>query len=273
MLFPPITPSTSVELNLPKRPNWGDPQTPPLPKTPSEWFALKFPDAVSRYGCPFLEVRQSSCDGFTRITPISLNHDFFAGMLGGDAKLCHKVIYYEPEMQFYYRDPIQNVFKPTTAEKLQAYYRAMMLRCAQELNGETDKLNLFSEFRCDKNARTVTNRAKSILAADASFFSASSPNQRIRGPELHERIARRFVDELLTAEPGNVLLLADAYAAYIKLVQQQNLETIKRSEFKAMVVPLVQDQFGICLRNDLVIDERSGIRGWKNVKLIQALPR
>lgn len=35
---------------------------------------------------------------------------------------------------------------------------------------------------------------------------------------------------------------------------------------------LVQDQFGVCLRNDLVINERSGIRGWKNVKLVQTVP-
>jgi hypothetical protein len=82
-------------------------------------------------------------------------------------------------------------------------------------------LNLFNEFRSDKVAKQVTNRAKSVLAADSSFFSATSNNQRIRGIELHERIARRFVDALLTCEPGNVLLLADAYAVFCKLVKQK----------------------------------------------------
>jgi len=186
-------------------------------------------------------------------------------MLGGDAKLCHKVIYYEPEMQFYYHEPIQNVFMPTTAEKLQTYYRAMMLRCAQELNGETDILNLFSEFRSDKNARAVTNRAKSILAAGSEFFSATSPHARIKGIELTERIARRFVEEMLTAEPGKVLLLADAYAVFCDYLKQQNHAQIKRSDFKSVVEPLIREQFNVCLRNDLRIDERSGIRGWKNL--------
>src|ERR1019366_5987535 len=128
------------------------------------------------------EVRESSCDGFTRFTPIVLNYDFFAGMLGGDVKLSHSIIYYEPEMMFYYREPVLQVYKPTTAEKLQNYYRAMLLRSAQELNAETDKLNLFAEFRSDKNARAVTNRAKSVLAAGQDFFSTTSPPQRIRGP-------------------------------------------------------------------------------------------
>src|ERR1017187_309892 len=120
MLYPP-TSSANIELNLPKKEHWIDYNTPPKPRTPSEWFALRFPDAVSRYGCPFLEIRQSSTDGFVRITPISINTDFFAGMLGGNVKFGHSVIYYEPEMMFYYREPIQQLYKPTTAEKLQNY--------------------------------------------------------------------------------------------------------------------------------------------------------
>jgi len=45
--------------------------------------------------------------------------------------------------------------------------------------------------------------------------------------------------------------------------------TVKRSEFKAMMVPLIQEQFNVCLRNDLKIDERQGVRGWKNMRMIQ----
>ena len=78
-------------------------------------------------------MRQTSCDGFSRITPISINLDFFAGMIGGDFRLGHSVVYFEPEMQFYYYEPGQKLYKPTSPEKLQNYYRAMMLRCATEL--------------------------------------------------------------------------------------------------------------------------------------------
>jgi hypothetical protein len=216
-------------------------------------------------------MRESSCDGFSRVNPISINVDFFAGMLGGDKRLGHSVIYFEPELQFYYREPVPNIYKPTTPEKLQNYYRAMMLRCVQELGNETDKLNLFVEFRSDKTAKAVVHRAKSILAADSSFFSATSPHQRIRGIELHERLAIKFVDELLTADSGKILMLHDAYAAFCSLLKQRELEPVKRSDFKAIVVPLIRNEFDVALRNDLVVDGRQGVRGWKNVKLIQTV--
>jgi hypothetical protein len=260
---------TRLELNLPKR-NWIE--EPAKPSTPSEWFAHKFPEAASRFGCPFLEMRQTTYDGFNKVTPISINTDFFAAMLGGDAALGHSVVYFEPEMQFYYREPVQNLYKPTTPEKLQNYYRAMLLRCAQEMGGEVDMLNLFTEFRSDKNARAVTNRAKSILATSPDFFSATSPHQRIKGVELHERLARKFVDELLSVESGQVLMLADAYTAFCSLLKQRELEPVKRSDFKAMVGPLIRDQFKVALRNDLVVDERQGVRGWKNLRLTQTVP-
>jgi hypothetical protein len=78
---------------------------------------------------------------------------------------------------------------------------------------------------------------------------------------------------MLTAEPGSVLLLPDAYAAFCNYLKQQQHESIKRSEFKAVVIPLIRDQFNVCLRNDLRIDERSGVRGWKNVRYCsQTLP-
>ena len=269
MLYPPPTASTSIELNLPKKPNWGELQTPPVPKTPSEWFGLKFPDAIARYGCPFLEARQSSCDRFTRITPIALNHDFFAGMLGGDAKLGHSVIYYEPEMQFYYHEPIQNVFMPTTAEKLQTYYRAMMLRCAQELNGETDKLNLFSEFRSDKNARAVTNRAKSVLACSYEFFSATSPHQRIRGPELHERLMRKLVETMLEPCQDSMVTVTQAYNVFCRMVQQSQLGPMKRSHFKPTMVDLVSQQFGLGLRRDVPDVNNRHQEAWKGVRLLE----
>ena len=258
-----------LELNLPHQHFLDGPQ---IPKTPSEWFSLKFPDAVKRFGCPFLEMRQSSVDGFLRIVPVSINLDFFAGMLAGDSTLGHSVVYFETDMQFYYFEPLQNLYRSTTPEKLQIYYRAMMLRCGQELGGEVDKLNLFQEFRSDRISKAVIQRAKSVLAASPEFFSSTSPHTRIKGIELHERLARKFVEELLCAESGQVLLLADAYAHFVKLLKQQNLDVIKRPEFKAMVTPIIQDEFTVGLRNDLVVDGKSGIRGWKNVRLVQSLP-
>ncbi len=205
------------------------------------------------------------------ILPVSINLDFFAGVLGGRRDLGHHVIYYQPEMDWYFKD-CDGMYKTTSADKLATLYRSLIMKCASEMPGSVHKLNLFHEYRSDKTSKAVVQRAKSILAADSSFFGAESENQRVRGVELHERIARKFVEELLTAAPGNVLLLADAYASFLNLAKQNNLDPLKRSDFKAMVVPFVQEKFAVCLRNDLKIDERSGVRGWKNVGMIQTGP-
>ncbi len=259
--------STHLELNLPGVGAFAPHAPRQRAKTASVYFAEMFPDAAKQHGCPFVEIRDQLPDGQYTITPISVNVDFFAGALGGDSRLGHSIIYYEPEMQWYYREPHLQLYKTTTAEKLQNLYRALLMRAAQELPAENNLVNLCIEFRSDKTAKAVVHRAKSILAADSSFFSATSPHQRIRGGiEFTERIARRFVEEMLSSEPGNVLLLADAHDAFCKYLKLQQHEPIKRSDFKAVVEPLIRDQFNVCLRNDLRIDERSGVRGWKNMR-------
>ena len=144
----------------------------------------------------------------------------------------------------------------------------MLIKCAEELSGSVDIFKLFLEFRSDQTTKAIIQRAKSILAADQEFFSATSPHQRIRGNELHERLARRFVEDLLTSEPGQILMLHDAYTTFCSMLKQHELAPLKRSDFKAMVVPMIRDEFNVALRNDLVVDERSGVRGWKNVKMI-----
>src|ERR1700734_2023717 len=75
MAYPEQQIFSTLELNLPKKRHWTEEQTLVKPTTPSEWFASLFPSHVKQYGCPFLEMRESTCDGFTRVTPISINVD------------------------------------------------------------------------------------------------------------------------------------------------------------------------------------------------------
>src|SRR5271170_6598838 len=100
------------------------------------------------------------------------------------------------------------------------------------------------------------------------MLTLTSPHTRIKGIELHERVARKFVDELLTGEPGQILRLADAYAVFRSLLKQRDLPDIKRSEFKAVVGSLIRDQFDLGLRNDL-ISQQSQVQqcGWKGLRL------
>jgi hypothetical protein len=257
-----------LELNLPK-PEWAA-ELSRQTITPAVWFAKLFPTQTNQFGCPLLEMRQSSCDGFSRVTPISLNIDFFAAMLGGDPDLHHSVVYFEPEMQFYYFEPVQTIYLPTTPEKLQNYYRAMILRCAQELGGEADKLNLFVEFRSDKNAKAVVNRAKSVLAVGPDFFSATSPHHRVKGSELFERVARVMVDQMLEQRPDSILTVTQAYNVFCKLSHQRNLGQLKRSMFKHMMSDLVKDAYGVCLRNDVPDSENHQQQGWRGLNVVEA---
>ena len=183
------------------------------------------------------------------------------------------MVYFEPDMQFYYLEHFLTIYKPVSSEKLQGLYRGLLLRSAAILKSINAKLNIWAEFRSDKNARLVVQRAKSVLAADSSFFSATSQHTRIKGIELHERVARKFVEELLVCEPGQIMLLTDAFSTFCNLLKQNSLEPVKRADFKNMVVPLIKDQFDVCLRNDLRIDERQGVRGWKNLRMLnQTVP-
>ena len=67
-------------------------------------------------------------------------------------------------------------------------------------------------------------------------------------------------------------MLADAYMAFCRLLKERELAPVKRSDFKAMVVPIVKQEFDCSPRNDLVVDVKQGIRGWKNIRLNHALP-
>ena len=235
----------------------------PTPTTPNEWFVLKYSLAYENHGSPFLELVEPIDQFSHQVLPITINIDFFAACLGGRKDLGHSVIYYESEMQWYFKD-WDGVFKPTSPEKLMNLYRALMMKCCEEMPGNVNKLNLFHEFRSDRNAKAVVQRAKSILAASPEFFSATSNNLRIRGIEMFERVARKFVSELLTSEPGEILRVNDAFAVFRRLLKEREMPDIKRSDFKAVLVPLMKDQFNVCLRNDL---GGSG-RGWKNVKML-----
>src|SRR5437870_68137 len=92
-----------LELNVYKPDPWplSNQTFPAQPKTPGEWFSFHFPDQARIYGAPFIELREKHLHGFQTITPLSINLDFFAAVLGGDERLGHRVIYLEHELQFY----------------------------------------------------------------------------------------------------------------------------------------------------------------------------
>ena len=240
------------------------------PTTPSEWFSCKFPVQAQIHGCPFIELAEDIADGLKKINPLSANLDFLASILGGDEKMGHKVIYLEGEMQWYYLDQPSNIFKPTTPEKLGNLLRAYLIRCAEELPDSVHKLNLFLEFRSDKTIRAVIHRAKSILSADHTFFSTNSKSARQKGPEMHERLAKVFVEQILERQPGEVLTLTNAYLVFIEFLKQKSMVPVKRSIFKGMFAPLIRDAFNLGLRNDVIdLATNHQTAGWKGLRALE----
>jgi len=241
------------------------------PMTPNLWFEQRFPGQTAQFGPAFLELRQTGA-GYTRTTPISINIDLFASIYS-DAKLGLSIIYFESDMMFYYNSAFQPVYRPVSPEKLQNLYRGFLIKCALSLNDETNIFNLFHEFRSDRVARQVANRAKSVLAADHTFFSAQSKHQRIRGIELNERLAKVFVEQVLERVPGETLLLTDAYLHFCEFLRRRDMPTVKRQVFKALVPPVIQEQYELGIRNDIRDLTGGGWHcGWKGIRVLDLEP-
>ena len=256
----------NLNLYRPNPSSFIDP-APRLPRTPNEWFGQRYPDQFQKFGSPFLELNQR-VDQFTDLTlPLTLNVDFFAGLLGGEKSLGHHVIYFEQELQWYFKDS-DSIFKPTSPEKLANLYRALLMKCCQEMPPNTHKLNLFHEFRSDRIAKAVINRAKSVLAAGPEFFSATSTNQRIRGPELHERLILNLVETMLAKSEGACLTVTQAYQIFCRLSERRGLGVLKRSIFKELMRDCVRDRFDLALRHDVPDSENKHQQAWKGLKLI-----
>jgi len=142
------------------------------------------------------------------------------------------------------------------------------MKAAQSFTKDVNILNLFVEFRSDKIAKAVVQRAKSILAADSSFFSPTSPNQRIKGPELHERLMRVLCETMLERSEGACLTVTQAYHVFCRLSEQRQLGELKRSMFKEVMKDLVRDVHGLALRRDVPDLNNKQQEAWRGLKLV-----
>ena len=204
---------------------------PPV-NTPSEWFSKKWPRQADIYGTPFLEAKYLDDQQEKHVNPIALNDIFFASILAGDETLGHRVVYYPPEEQWYFKDPADgNKFKPTTEEKLKILLSLDILNCAEEVKDPTPKFNLFVRFRQDEELQKVINKAKSLLAVDQSFFAADSPNIRTGEGAEKERAAKTFINLVIELNPQKSLTVTDSYTAFREFCVKNGLMLVERSTF------------------------------------------
>jgi hypothetical protein len=233
----------------------------------NDWFAAMFPTQVKVFGSPFLENRGTDQIGLPTNTPLVPNIDFLAACLGGDERLGHSVIFYVPELQFYYNDPRDQMFHATTDQKMGNLLRALLARCAAEVKGEAHLLNLFHTFRADSVVRAVVGRCKSLLATDPDFFGVNSQYQRVAGPELHQRLAMVFAQRLLEVHEGSMLTVGQIYALFNRFSKERELPPMKRSLFKSMIAEVIREAYGLGVRNDLVNPETQKQQcGWLGLR-------
>jgi hypothetical protein len=240
-------------------------------KSASDWFCQMFPVQVCVFGAPFLEQHQANAYGGASITPLVLNVDCLAACLGGDERLGHSIIYYATELQFYFYDPRDQSYHATTDQKVGNLLRGLLARCANEVKGEGHLVNVFHSFRTDAVIKSIVNRAKSILEADSEFFGVKSQHQRVQGPELHQRLALVFAQQLLEVHESSILTVGQSYALFNRFAATKNMPAIKRTDFKSMMAEVIRDAYGLGVRNDLKNAETQKQQcGWKGLRPVEA---
>ena len=243
------------------------PTAPPQPPTtPSAWFSQRFPAETKRWGCPFLEAVTTTHALMPTTTThaVALNDNFFAAILS-DQQLGLAVVYFEPDRQWYYREPRDGVFHPTTEAKLMTVLSALLLKCAEELRSSANMSSLFVVFRAEEQLRAVVKKARSILAADSTFFSATSPHQRVAGDELPVRSARQFIQSSMKPNPGQLLTVQECFAAFLAFCQSRGLATVEQRAFRQFISDIIREEFGMAFRKDLKSADGRYVRGWKGL--------
>ena len=205
---------TTTTLKLERGPDhkevfcYGPPTHPPT--TPGEWFARRYSLLVQQWGAPMLEAVISDPQGNRLIRPLSLNEDFFAAILS-DPQFGHSVVFYQPEQQWFFHDPVDDRYRTVNEDKLLVLLSSLITRCAEEMPRDVDVLRLFRDLRSEEVLRPIIKRARAIHAADATFFDENSNHQRVEGIECHAQLARRFVRSAVKVEKDRLLQIGRAH--------------------------------------------------------------
>ena len=233
------------------------------PFTPSSWFSHKFPDQQP-YGSPFLEAEFTNLNGLTRITPVAINEDFFAAILGGNQHLKHKVIFHLPERKFLFLDWKAGYFVETTEEKLKLLLSQLLLKCAQEMPPTIDLQNLFLEFRHEKTLNSIIKKARGILAADENFWKTSPCPRK---PQKHEELAILFSKTAIEFCPAEILTVNQCYESFTLYCISRGAEAINRHDFNGLMKKVLKREFKLGLRHDLIpAHQKTPAKGWKGLR-------
>lgn len=237
---------------------------PQPPRTPGQWFAARYPAEVQRWGAPMLEAVVADQQGNHLVQPLTLNDNFFAAIIS-DARLGHSVVFYQPEQQWFYLDPVDQHHHAVEEAKLVVLLSALISRCASEMPTNVDLLKLFHDMRDEEVLKPIVKRARAIHSADSTFFDKHSSHKRVNSIENHAQIARRFVRTAVKREPTGLLPIGECYQRFSEYCANHSVEAVHRNHFKKLIVEVIREEFGLGLRGDIRNTEDRCQRGWKGL--------
>ena len=181
------------------------------------------------------------------VTPVHLNQDFFAAMLGNER--CGKVIWYTPELRWYRKTG--EYYTVATDEDLKLILSQQLIRCCEAMVFFVDIDELFHTFREDEVLGRIIKRATAVLAKEKEFFGEGSGNKRA-GVVLPEEAAKQFVCELLREDDEAWITVEDCFGAYSRFSTENTLPMIRRCSFRSTMNKAIQHRFSRSLRKDLL---------------------
>ena len=127
-----------------------------------------------------------------------------------------------------------------------------------------DLLNLFVHFRADHVLDKIIKKAKTILAANESFFK-NSPYPR--EPRKHEKLAILFSKTSIEVCPAAVLTVNQCYQSFSVFCLSKGAEPINRHDFNGVMKNAISREFKLALRHDVRPKPQAPqAKGWKGLR-------
>ena len=242
------------------------------PRTANQWFALRFPEEVYRYGPAFFSEAHSK-DPFeqTKFKSALLNEDFFAAMLAGEQGLGHRIVY-EAETGFWFHDVRVDLFRLASSVKMELLLSNYLVKCAEALGSGADQALLVTHYRESHLIKRIVEKSKAVLEVDSEFFAAKHGNSRIlNGRVVASSLLKAPEEFILSAfqpEEGSSVLVNEAYQEFLCYCQLGNLKSVEFKEFKQIARELILERFQLGYRHDLRTAEGRQSHGWKHIRLL-----
>jgi hypothetical protein len=236
---------------------------PTAPKTPSLWFSYHFTKEAETYGPPILEMHIVA-ENMPKVTPLHINQDFFAAMLGNEK--CGSVIWYSPELRWYRK--VGEFYTVATDEDLKLTLSQQFIRCCEAMVFYVDKEVLFETFRQEEVLNGILRRATAVLAKDKTFFEGSG--SRRSALLVPTEGLRRFTDEALANREDSLLTVHNCFEGYRRYCKMNSFPPVPTQEFKQTMNGEIKRRFNRTLRRDLRRFGADRAQGWKGVLCLSA---